>query len=508
MSGSSRLDGRQHVQSSQLQTESRDAAATQPDKRPGHNSNYDTLDPKSSRAGVSPPDTESSAAVNRTPEPPPAQAPPFDRQSHSPISTGLAPVSQAHLDISNTQTTSSQTQRSPGAMDINRSTGQQVMPDASTSNNQQNHPSGIIPGSLSHNPVAPKTAGVAKPLTETARNSGVHRRRSRSIGSLSRESRIAALSVHLRTRLSYAAAKIEKSRRQGVQSHLSPSTESLAKIGLLGELEAQRILENSSPDGTTMSAPDPPASFNLHTPTGSRLSPVAQSVDASPPPLHLDPPRSQASSRPARPKLAPPADIIASGGSSRRRRPNPNEPITSLHRRHRSQQEFGASRPATHSEIVLVPGTPPLRPSRTAPYNAGSHNHARSSAMEQDAIETLLFMSSPGHSGYHSSSQHSQPHQHVFRSSDSRGSDGRVPPSQDSHASSSHGWTPRSHGQDLGLEAQAGDAIDRMLDQMDSDSDDDIKFASSHSSRQADSSQGSQVSQGSQGSLKPNTKYG
>ncbi|PYI08448.1 hypothetical protein BO78DRAFT_310512 [Aspergillus sclerotiicarbonarius CBS 121057] len=398
-------------------------------------------------------------------------------------------------------------------MSINESAGQQVVPEALTSNNQPNHPSGIAPGSPSDNHVAPKTAGAAKPLADTARNSrvdGLDRRRSRSIGSLSRESRIAALSVHLRTRLSYAAAKIEKSRRHGVQSHLSPSTESLVKIGLLDEIEAQRLVENSSPDGTTMSAPDPPASFNLHTPNGSRLSPVAQSADASPPSSHFDPPRSQTpSTRPARPKLAPPADIIASGGgSSRRRRPNPNEPIkhpklpTSLHRRHRSQQEFGVSRPATHSEKVLVPGTPPLRPSRTAPYNAGSHSHARSSAMEQDAIETLLFMSSPGHSGYHSSSQHSQPHRNVFQSSDSRGSNGRVPQSQDSHASSYHGRPPRSHGQDLGLEAQAGDAIDRMLDQMDSDSDDDIKFASSHSSRQADSSQGSQ------GSHERNTKYG
>ena len=234
-----------------------------------------------------------------------------------------------------------------------------------------------------------------------------------------------------------------------------------------------------------MSAPDPPASFNLHTSNGSRLSPVAQSVDGSPPSSHLDPPRSHTSIHLTRPKLAPPADIIASGGSSRRRRPNPNEAIpklsTSLHRRHRSQQEFVVSRPATHSEKVLVPGTPPLRPSRMAPYS-GAGSHARSSAMEQDAIETLLFMSSPGHSGYHSSSQHSQPHQNVFPSSDPRGSDVRVPQSQDSHASSYRGQSIRgSHGQELGLEAQAGDAIDRMLDQMDSDSDDDIKFASNSS---------------------------
>ncbi|GKZ16962.1 hypothetical protein AbraIFM66951_005689 [Aspergillus brasiliensis] len=374
-------------------------------------------------------------------------------------------------------------------------------------------PSMTVPRSPSRNNPAPKrnAAGISKHLNDapgvdhTSEVDSPDRRRSHSISSLSRESRIAALSVHLRTRLSYAAAKVEKSRKiQGIQAHrLSTSTESLAKAGLLpafSEIETQRLVENSSPNGTIMSAPDVPSTANAYTPSGpGRLSPVAQSADASPSSLQPDLPKSH-----LRPKLAPPADI-ASGSRSRRRLPNPNEALhqskfpVSVHRRHRSHQEVGVSRQAANSEKVQVPGTPPLRPTSQASYNstAGHQNHLRSSAMEQDAIETLLFMSSPGHSGYHSGSQHSQRQRNIFQSSsDSRSSGGRLPHSQDSQVSNSHGQSmPASSGRTVGLESHAGDEIDRMLDQMDSDSDDEVKFASTQSSftdrssKQADSSQ-------------------
>ncbi|PWY71759.1 hypothetical protein BO70DRAFT_373623 [Aspergillus heteromorphus CBS 117.55] len=327
-------------------------------------------------------------------------------------------------------------------------------------------------------------AGVAKGLSDTSGVAhvgvGVERRRSRSIGSLSRESKIAALSVHLRTRLSYAAAKIEKNRKTHTHGHSrSPSTDSPIKIEhlvSLGEPETQQLV-----------ALNPPPTSHTHPLNGpARLSPVAWSAEASPSPPDPKPHLPVQ----ARPKLAPPADIIASAGSSssRRRRPNPNE-VTKpthfppfLHRRHHSQQEFGVSRPAANLERVLVPGTPPLRPSSQntstptptpTPYNG-------SSAMEQDAIETLLFMSSPGHShsGYHSS-QPSQRHLPFQSSSDSRGSDARVPCSQDSHVGADHGRPVYGfRGQSIGLEAQAGDEIDRMLDQMDSDSDDEFEGGS------------------------------
>jgi hypothetical protein len=92
--------------------------------------------------------------------------------------------------------------------------------------------------------------------------------------------------------------------------------------------------------------------------------------------------------------------------------------------------------------------------------------------MEQDAIETLLFMSSPGNSVYHPSSQRQQSTSHVSQTSLSTGSSTSQSQTQDSQAAGDH----RRAGQARYLEAQAGDEIDRMLDQMeDSDSDDDRK---------------------------------
>ncbi|PYI34333.1 hypothetical protein BP00DRAFT_337019 [Aspergillus indologenus CBS 114.80] len=338
----------------------------------------------------------------------------------------------------------------------------------------------------------------------------MERLRSSSIGSLSRESRIAALSVHLRTRLSYAAAKIEKSRQMQKAQDLPPTAriDSLVRSGQLAyldQVDAQHPEGLGSPASTTMSSPDMYGTAGFNRPVGSaRLSPAAWSEAAASPHAgfsrnhyhhhhhhhhhHHSHPHIDHSPRP---KLAPPVDIISKGGShgNRRRRPNPNEfisPPTFTHRRHHSHQDVGLSQSSANSDTILVPGTPPLEPSGSMPSArhggvAGEqHDRARSSAMEQDAIETLLFMSSPGHSGYHSThSQHSRrpQHQHVPRSSNgSQESSLRVPWSQPSYPGSTHGHgQPRAGSAEeaTGLEAQAGDEIDRMLDQMDSDSEDD-----------------------------------
>ncbi|PYH76261.1 hypothetical protein BO82DRAFT_296664 [Aspergillus uvarum CBS 121591] len=332
----------------------------------------------------------------------------------------------------------------------------------------------------------------------------MERLRSSSIGSLSRESRIAALSVHLRTRLSYAAAKIEKTRQMQKAQDLPPTAriDSLVRSGQLAyfdQVDAQHPEGLGSPASTTMSSPDMYGTAGFNRPVGSaRLSPAAWSEAATSPHAgfsrnhyhhhhyshsHID--------HSTRPKLAPPVDIISKEGShgNRRRRPNPDEfisPPTFTHRRHHSHQDVGLSQSSANSDTILVPGTPPLQPSGPMPsarHGGGAgeqHDRARSSAMEQDAIETLLFMSSPGHSGYYSThSQHSRrhQHQHVPRSSNgSQESSLRVPWSQPSYPGSTHGHgQPRAGSAEevTGLEAQAGDEIDRMLDQMDSDSEDD-----------------------------------
>lgn len=191
------------------------------------------------------------------------------------------------------------------------------------------------------------------------------------------------------------------------------------------------------------------------------------------------------------PKLAPPVDIISSNGHNQRRRPNPNavskpsnhSPI-SRHRRHHSHQENGLTQPL-NGQAVLGPGTPSLSSSHThAPTSTPNgfyrhRTHSQNTLMEQDAIETLMFMSSPENSGYRFSPRPLQPastqsslNESINTSSNGAHHDG----SQGSQSSGSHnGREPRRKP---GLEAHAGDDIDRLLDQMDSDSEDEGRYAS------------------------------
>lgn len=101
--------------------------------------------------------------------------------------------------------------------------------------------------------------------------------------------------------------------------------------------------------------------------------------------------------------------------------------------------------------------------------------------MEQDAIETLMFMSSPENSGYRSSPRPLQPPaaQRSLNESIYSNLNGMKSHTQSSQGEASHtgrGLPLKTHG--LGLEAGAGDEIDRLLDQMESDSEDDARYAS------------------------------
>ncbi|KAL4953692.1 hypothetical protein BDW69DRAFT_151695 [Aspergillus filifer] len=329
---------------------------------------------------------------------------------------------------------------------------------------------------------------------------GFGRRRSQSIGSGPRGSRIAALSVQLRTRLSYAAAKIEKKRHSQTQQQSAMgflqknsstpalSMETLSRAGQplsLGDLEDQHLAEIGSPNGTTVSAPDAPPTSNPHS-----LDPLSQpSLVSSTSGLYPQPqPDSQkyfrrSSSEQAAPvSLAPSVDIGPSRSSGQRRRPNPNLPGISTrykpfprHGRHGSQHEFQVD-----SNVERVPETPPLRHSTLSSLSQfnGLSDNSQNSSMEQDAIETLLFMSSPGTSGYHSNSQNSQ------RNQDVRDIDGSFPQSSQCHENIDDSQPIRSQsGPHAGRAIQAGDEIDRMLDQMDSDSENDANFTSSRPAR-------------------------
>lgn len=179
------------------------------------------------------------------------------------------------------------------------------------------------------------------------------------------------------------------------------------------------------------------------------------------------------------PKLAPPADIIASHGEAWRRRPNPNaiskpshDSPPAQHRRHHSHQETSMARLYTSTSAgttSLQSTAPTFNPNGFLRPDIQSQN----SAMEQDAIETLLFMSSPENSGYHSSPRPLQgpTKQSNFSSSTYALKNG---PPHDRNPLQ-RGKTDRgleSRNLVRGLEAHAGDEIDRILDQIESDSDD------------------------------------
>lgn len=307
-----------------------------------------------------------------------------------------------------------------------------------------------------------------------------------------------------------------------------------------------------SPEGTTISAPDAPT-VGLATIASNWLNSTNQSYGStlSNPPICATRLRSHSSVPPQSnyvpvlqptPKLAPPADIVANSGLSRRR-PNPNikgptdSNINQQHQRpiSQNQQSCRGDCPSKKPAGIVVPGTPPLRlsqhanfpgstttPAAPMPTPAGQSSRpvikqrtpSQNALMEQDAIETLLFMSSPENSGYHANSSSSsqsrqQPQLGVnvsiaaqFASSNkgsgigsqsSYGDPQSQNSSQNTYNSSqlSHylnikegpfitGTSEPMHGArcfntPIGLEAHAGDEIDRMLDRMNDGDDSDME---------------------------------
>ncbi|KAJ5613231.1 hypothetical protein N7510_006425 [Penicillium lagena] len=300
---------------------------------------------------------------------------------------------------------------------------------------------------------------------------GTTRRRSKSTGSPAYGSRIAQLSVHIRTRLSYAAAKVEKSRQL---------READSQLGIPNSLlgHASNSTSNSQDLTLQTSASNTPHAYLTHSRSQSELSPTNKLFPT--------------------PKLAPPADIVSSNGDSRRRRPNPNaisKPSNhsprSRHRRYHSIQDPLSMRSAG-SPTVLGPETPSLkspahfnRPTSSQNGFYRSQAQSQNTSMEQDAIETLLFMSSPENSGYRSSPRplQSASTQNSLNASLYGNGVGAMSGSNQSSQSSNYRNGIGSKGTATGLETHAGDEIDRILDQMESDSEDEGRFTSYHHGR-------------------------
>ncbi|KAJ5627161.1 hypothetical protein N7528_004588 [Penicillium herquei] len=332
-------------------------------------------------------------------------------------------------------------------------------------------------------------SSVGIPPNQDDDNIGAARRRSKSTGSPAYGSRIAQLSVHIRTRLSYAAAKIEKTRQ---------AREKDTQLALRG-LEILSSASTPNPSGATSTPPGSTPTSHPQNLTSTSTSHNSSSHNRS----------QSAISSPGKllpfPKLAPPVDIISSNGDTRRRRPNPNtglkefnrSPYVRHHRRHHSVQEPSVTKTLGPSP-VLGPDTPHIPPSARMPLSAQhevyrSRTHSQSTSMEQDAIETLLFMSSPENSGYRSSPRPLQPPASQLSLNESIRSHFNGVSDQSSQSDKSHNgrnFELELRPSGFGLESNAGDEIDRILDQMESDSEDDERYASHRPRAQTQTSKG------------------
>ncbi|OJD19841.1 hypothetical protein AJ78_00200 [Emergomyces pasteurianus Ep9510] len=366
-------------------------------------------------------------------------------------------------------------------------------------------------------------------------------RRSRTMSTDSTGSRITELSAQLRARLSYAAAKVEKEwpiHKLG-ETHAAPprvgcssTSQTSSPLGFKSPFRSPKGASHSRNRHSISSTSqhnglpklrnhDLTHTISSGTPMNASSAYQKSSVLNGNASTYIPPPFTFTTTNP--PRLAPPADIVSGNGNATRRRPNPNDalletvfPNHNHHSRNKSftDGEHSASSTQTTTSTVAILDTPPhsqpqlshqsatpVPTTATAKLVPKLRTPSQNALMEKDAIETLLFMSSPENSGYHPNSQQTQ-------QSDYSGTHLTLPPpslpSSLSQQSSSienrlglgihHDNTPNTsrptrkvsfaddkstgsndvypRNENSGLrEHEAGDAIDRMLDELgDSDS--------------------------------------
>ncbi|RDL31976.1 Uncharacterized protein BP5553_09378 [Venustampulla echinocandica] len=246
--------------------------------------------------------------------------------------------------------------------------------------------------------------GQVKPVIPESPNSPLirgHSRNASAISNLSTTSgRIGEISAELRTRLSYAMVKVNN----GWQSNSIDEVESLASqagspTSSTSTLHGRRNLitsprtaiaslqTQSSSLSTSSSSQTPIADFDLYTASGQPSRTYESFWREHPttnPPPNRYPSHQLANSPPPPRSLAPPADI----------RPN-----SSSRRSGNSKFSKPPSMPNQASNSSLRSSTP--RTPNRGEYrdNPAMRTPTQKTIQEQDAIETLLFMSSPGNSG-------------------------------------------------------------------------------------------------------------
>ncbi|KAH6696017.1 hypothetical protein EV126DRAFT_66966 [Verticillium dahliae] len=257
-----------------------------------------------------------------------------------------------------------------------------------------------------------RTADGAVKDTNVSPVRGGHSRNTSAVSMASTTaSTIGDLSSDLKTRLSYAMVKLN----HGWQSHSIDEVESMASQAasptsshstLHGRYEnsasprtAMLAAARSGPHSATTSSSNPsPATYDTFWRDGTQPLSRRGHNSASPPGV-------------AQPvlSLAPPASIQPSRSTAAhnpRRNSNPHYTPTLLSHSH-------SASPHTPAQQSSLQGTPLQRVGRTPladPILFSPHQNVR----EQDAIETLLFMSSPGNStsmkhGYAPATSSSQP---------------------------------------------------------------------------------------------------
>ncbi|OAG39157.1 hypothetical protein AYO21_06540 [Fonsecaea monophora] len=352
--------------------------------------------------------------------------PSVDHDEVSPISSALS----SHGGSQATETLSQQEERL-NAEHTGVEQGQQEKTN-STSQSPPPHTSGIkrtASGEVKRSSVDVAEEGVPRP-------NGVGPSHASSATSNQTKGNVLELSQQLRTRLKYAMVKVQN----GWQSRSLDEVESLASqsprstVSGFQNLHDQQML---SPR-TAMSRKYQCESSESESSdsTVALESRGLVNMVGSPP----------VSSRRA---LAPPVDIIPSS----RRRPTPNAGIQSANGIHVQTGNLHSSRPHTNQ--------------RTPSQNA---------AMEADAVETLLFMASPNNSGYnppsHASQDSSLRSAQVFSSQTS--------PLRTQFSQTSVTSPKKVVFSDAGSTAppfDKGALIDRMLDELSDDSDDELEQA-------------------------------
>ncbi|KAL8809010.1 MAG: hypothetical protein Q9200_003810 [Gallowayella weberi] len=276
---------------------------------------------------------------------------------------------------------------------------------------------------------------------------------SRNTSTASKSSQVSELSNDLRTRLSYAMFKVQN----GLQSHS------------LNELEAMALRKSTTPSALSPLQPSgqSPTFRVTHSPHSAEKAHSRQGISPNGPQLahqsqqshnHLSstPPKDpHAGDAHYGPKLAPPVDIMPA--TSRRSHADNIQPPRLNTRDVHGNGKSPLAAPTT-------PATPPRKPV------SAIRTPNQKSTMEQDAVETLMFMSSPGNSGYHPAFH--APISPLPKHSITSPKRGEFSPS---------GARPRSNGRTavsgprLSTTAEIDRALDQMPDQY-SSSDDDIPF--------------------------------